>query len=86
MWNRTLRIQPLFPGKTTNVFIDTPVANNRLYYILTIMQYLLRIVNPATTFALRLSSLINEFPQVDIAAMGFPADWESKSIWSNPNL
>ena len=86
LWNRTLRIQPLFPRKTTNVFIDTPVANNRLYYILAIMQYLLRIVNPATTFALRLSSLINEFPQVDIAAMGFPADWESKSIWSNPNL
>ena len=77
-----LRIQPLFPRKTVNAFIDTPVANNRLYYILAIMQYLLKTVNPATTFARRLSELLEEFPQVDIAAMGFPTDWKSKSFWA----
>jgi abortive infection bacteriophage resistance protein len=82
LWNRMLRIQPLFPRKTVNAFIDTPVANNRLYYILAIMQYLLQTVNPATTFAKRLSELLEEFPQVDTAAMGFPMDWKSKSFWA----
>lgn len=82
LWNRTLRVQPLFPRKTVHTFIGKPMANNRLYYLLSVIQYLLRIVNPATTFASRLQALFADYPQVDISAMGFPRDWAGEALWN----
>ncbi len=81
LWNKTLRIQPLFPRKVSNTFISTPVRNDRLYYVLCIIQYLLLTVNPNTTFSTRLKALLAEFPSVDVRAMGFPTDWDKEALW-----
>ena len=81
LWNKTLRIQPLFPRKVNNTFISTPVRNDRLYYVLCIIQYLLLTVNPNTTFSARLKALLAEFPSVDVRAMGFPIDWDKEPLW-----
>ena len=81
LWNKTLRIQPLFPRKVSNTFISTPVRNDRLYYVLCIIQYLLLTVNPNTTFSARLKALLAEFPSVDVRAMGFPKDWDKEPLW-----
>lgn len=81
LWNRTLRIMPLFPRRTTYPFIANSVANNRLYYVLCIIQYLLRIVNPNTRFSLRVKNLLADYPQVDTTAMGFPTNWQNDNFW-----
>lgn len=81
LWNKTLRIQPLFPRKVSGTFISAPVRNDRLYYVLCIIQYLLLKVNPNTTFPARLKTLFREFPDADIAAMGFPQNWEKETLW-----
>ena len=81
LWNKTLRIQPLFPRKVSNTFISTPVRNDRLYYVLCIIQYLLLTVNPNTTFSTRLKVLLAEFPSVDVRAMGFTTDWDKEALW-----
>lgn len=81
LWNKTLRIQPLFPRKVQGTFLSAPMRNDRLYYVLCIIQYLLLKVNPNTTFPARLKALLAEFPNVDISAMGFPKDWEKETIW-----
>lgn len=81
LWNKTLRIQPLFPRKTTHTFISSPVRSDRVYYVLCIIQYLLKTVNPSTSFALRLKALLAEFPNVDIAAMGFTKGWDKELFW-----
>ena len=81
LWNKTLRIQPLFPRKVSGTFISAPVRNDRLYYVLCIIQYLLRTVNPSTTFPTRLKALFAEYQHVDTAAMGFPTDWEKEVLW-----
>lgn len=81
LWNRTLRIMPLFPRRTTYPFITCNVANNRLYYVLCIIQYLLRIVNPNTTFPMRIKDLLTEHPEADVAAMGFPTNWQNDTFW-----
>ncbi|MBR1513992.1 MAG: Abi family protein [Bacteroidales bacterium] len=81
LWNKTLRIQPLFPRKTTFAFLSSAVRSDRIYYVLCIMQYLLRTVNPSTSFSLRLKSLLAEFPNVDISAMGFVQDWDKEMLW-----
>lgn len=81
LWNKTLRIQPLFPRKTVSVFLSSPVRSDRIYYVLCIIQYLLRTVNPSTSFPLRLKALLAEFPNVDVNAMGFVKDWDKEILW-----
>jgi len=81
LWNKTLRIRPLFPRKVNDPFISASVRSDRLYYVLCVIQYLLLKVNPNTTFPARLKALFAEFPDVDISAMGFPKDWENETLW-----
>lgn len=81
LWNKTLRIQPLFPRKTAQAFLSSPVRSDRIYYVVCIIQYLLKIVNPSTSFSKRLKALLAEFPNVDIAAMGFVKDWDREGLW-----
>ena len=81
LWNKTLRIQPLFPRKTAHTFISSHVRSDRVYYVLCIIHYLLKTVNPSTSFAFRLKALLAEFPNVDIAAMGFTEDWDKEKLW-----
>lgn len=81
LWNKTLRIQPLFPRRTAHAFLSSPVRSNRVYYVLCIINYLLKTVNPSTSFSLRLKALLAEFPNVDINAMGFTKDWDKEAFW-----
>ena len=50
-------------------------------YALCIIQYLLKTVNPSTTFPLRLKALLAEHLNVDINAMGFMKDWDKEALW-----
>jgi abortive infection bacteriophage resistance protein len=82
LWNRKLRILPLFPRKTQNPWLaDKTVANNRLFYALSMIIYLLNTVNPNHTFRQKLENLFCKYPNVDRAAMGFPANWHSEPLW-----
>jgi abortive infection bacteriophage resistance protein len=45
------------------------------------MIYLLNTVNPNHTFKQKLENLFVKYPNVDGAAMGFPADWRTEALW-----
>jgi abortive infection bacteriophage resistance protein len=82
IWNRWLRVQPLFPKNTGNTWLtDNAVCNNRIYYILSMIIYLLNIVNPSHTFRQKLEDLFLKYPNVDRAAMGFPPEWRNELLW-----
>ncbi|RYE34967.1 MAG: Abi family protein [Sphingobacteriaceae bacterium] len=92
LWNRTLSISPALPAKpklywlTITTTIDTRSGkrldiNNRTYYILPIIIYLLQTVNPTNTFKEKLFKLLSKYSIVDSAAMGFPVDWKDQAIW-----
>jgi len=83
IWNRWLRVQPLFPRRTRHTWLtDTTVSNNRLYYALSMMLYLLNTVNPKHTFKQKLENLFVKYPNVDRAAMGFPENWRTEPLWN----
>ena len=62
-------------------FISIPSDTKRVYYVLSIILYLLQTVNPNNTFAIRFKELLSKYPSVDVAAMGFPNDWQSQDLW-----
>jgi len=82
LWNRQVGIKPLFPRRTHNAWIDTNgISNRRLYYILSMIIYLLNTVNPNHTFKQKLEILFRKYPNVDRTAMGFPANWSTELLW-----
>lgn len=83
LWNRKLRISPLQPRRTSSPFLTHPCSNSRVYYVLCIILYLLRAVNPENSLPKRFKALINKYPNVDTAAMGFPPNWKDEPLWAD---
>ena len=81
LWNRELGIKPLIPRK--NPVWHTPVEtpNNRIFGVVTIFCYLLKIIAPQSHWCKRFRELINEFPGVPLSEMGFPSGWENHALW-----
>ena len=82
MWNRNYPVTPAIPAKLKNAWIShTAVADNKLYIQLCCIAYLLNNILPGNTFTQTLKDLIAAYPNVDIAAMGFPSDWKTEALW-----
>lgn len=83
LWNRQVGIKPLFPRHTQNTWIDTNgISNRKMYYALSMIIYLLNVVNPNHTFKQKLEDLFVKYPNVDKTAMGFPNNWRNESLWN----
>lgn len=81
-WNRTYPIQPQLPQSLNGDWINpVGVANNRLYAQLCYLAYLQNATHPNNDFKQQLKSLLQVHPNVDVTAMGFPADWENEPLW-----
>lgn len=82
LWNKILGIRPIVPRRTTYPFVSIPnSSNNKVYYVLCMITYLLDIINPSNTFREKLRDLFVEYPNIDVAAMGFPCDWQNEPLW-----
>jgi abortive infection bacteriophage resistance protein len=82
LWNRELQVPPrrlLSPHFTW--LSDDTAPNNKVYYILSIMLYLLSSVNAKNQLIYRLKVLLKKYPDVDVAALGFPVNWEKEPLW-----
>jgi abortive infection bacteriophage resistance protein len=92
LWNKDLRIQPNIPQnphfpfltKTTYTHSETQKElqlNNKAYFVISMIIYLMNIINPKHKIIEKFMSLIERYPNVDPRAMGFPSDWQSEPIW-----
>ncbi|MFT5261762.1 MAG: abortive infection bacteriophage resistance protein [Polaribacter sp.] len=45
------------------------------------MQYLLQTISPKNRFKQRFESLLKDYPNVDVRAMGFPGNWRKEPLW-----
>jgi abortive infection bacteriophage resistance protein len=83
LWNRAMSIRPQIPRSTRKTWlINGNIPNNRTYYILSMINYLLQTVNPTNTFSKRFKNLLAKYPNVDPKALGFPIDWELETLWN----
>jgi abortive infection bacteriophage resistance protein len=83
IWNRWMRIQPLFPRRPAGVWLtDKSVSNNHIYYVLSMMIYLLNTVNPGHSFSQKIRDLFTKYANVDSRALGFPPSWDVEPLWN----
>jgi abortive infection bacteriophage resistance protein len=59
-------------------------VSSRLYSVLCILVYLLKVISPNSSWRDRLRDMIDQFPiipRLSISEMGFPNDWKSHDFW-----
>ena len=83
LWNRRLSINAIVPRRTRLPFVAIPSDTKKVYYVLSIILYLLQTINPNNTFVTRFKSLLAKYPSVEVTAMGFPQNWQDEPLWSN---
>ena len=81
-WNKKLTISPIVPQKTTYPFVRNMSDLGRIYCRLCIVKYLATTISPNNKFTTKLKDLLKRYPNIDIRAMGFPANWEHEPLWS----
>ena len=80
LWNRTLGFKPKVPAKDER-WDCVRKHNDKLYAVLTILHFLLGTIAPQSRWNARLFDLIEEYPVVNLARMGFPDGWKDSDLW-----
>jgi abortive infection bacteriophage resistance protein len=92
LWNRVMSITPQMPTSTRHSWIKTTTIlntitgknvsiNNRTYFILSIIRYLLLTINPQSTFNAKIIGILTKYPMIDKKALGFPDTWDKEDLW-----
>lgn len=82
VWNRVYPIKPQIPTKLKGKWISIAVPQaNKLYPQLCYLQYIQNIMCPGNDFGSQLKILLKQHPNIDVAAMGFPASWQNEPLW-----
>ncbi|MDD3182659.1 MAG: Abi family protein [Alphaproteobacteria bacterium] len=88
IWNRSLADSAKMPKKgeieLLNHLAEDGYARYRLYGSVAIMGFLLRTINPTTTWGDRLMNLYTTFPKapgINIGQTGFPENWDLQPLW-----
>ena len=84
LWNRTITVKPTLPNHTNQLWIDKKLQYNpdKIGIVLATINYLIKSINPQSSFQSKLKDLIHSCKEVNIKAMGFPADWEKDPFWN----
>jgi len=83
LWNRELGVKPYIPRMNKYPQWHEPILipQNRIFGVLTILRYLLRIIAPQSQWEARLFTLLNEYPEISRWSMGFPDNWRDSPLW-----
>ncbi len=91
LWNIKLTISPTWPKNPHSMWVskwenrnqETNDKELKIYSVLCIAVYLLDAVNPYNKFRLKLSELLQSYPEINLELMGFPHDWLREPLWKN---
>jgi abortive infection bacteriophage resistance protein len=85
LWNRELAIHPEQTKEPAWMAPVTP-RNDRVFYVLLMVQQMLRRIDAAASWTLQVNVLLTPICQSTRwrAAMGIPRDWAGHPLWSQP--
>ena len=82
LWNRYLNAAPQMNVNLRGPWIsNSPIDANKLYAILCCIAYWLDALGHGNGFKADLLQLIDNYPSVDVSAMGFPSGWKGEPLW-----
>lgn len=82
LWNRFLNATPQMNVNLRGAWItNTQIDANKLYAVLCCVAYWLGSMGYGDEFKKSLSQLLQQYPSVDAAAMGFPKGWQQEPLW-----
>lgn len=81
VWNKRNTMNPTIPNRMTRPWITLSTDPLKVYHDICIIKYLLDVVSPNNDMLAKLRWLFVDFPEIDLAAMGFPKGWEMEPIW-----
>ena len=84
VWNRTFALKALLMKRMTQPWIEIPVNQQKIYFSLCIIKHFINIIDPTHDLTGKIEQLFAGFPNVDIAAMGFPLQWKDEVLWQSP--
>jgi abortive infection bacteriophage resistance protein len=87
IWNRRFHVEMKLPYNTIFPFIDkktlASIHTNKLFAILSSIQYIIKIISPASDFKNTLVKTISEGGNLlNIKDMGFPHHWQTFGVWN----
>lgn len=85
LWNRVFGITPAIPRINKHPQWHTPVkiSNDRIFGLLTILHYLLRLTAPQSRWKERLVKLLTDYSDIPLHFMGFPVNWQDSPLWAD---
>ena len=81
VWNKQNTIRPMLPNSLNGAWLTLPTDTLRIYFDLCIIKYFLDTISPQNDMRDKMLQLLNNFPSVDITAMGFPQNWQQEPLW-----
>lgn len=82
VWNNTPSVKACIPHGLEHPFPKFVEKDlDKLYMTFCILKYFINVIKPSNSFATRLKILINNFPDIDPAMMGFPKNWQEDPFW-----
>lgn len=84
LWNRnlpgSLKLLPKPPAPWLED-VPKPHESQFLYIHLSIMKYLLNVIQPDNNFTSKLEKLFEKYPNVDPNALGMKPNWQNEKLW-----
>ncbi len=83
LWNRQIPIRPKIPDQRHHPewYIPNRLDNRRTYTVLTLIQYLMKYIEPNNNWQVKFDQLLAEYPEIPTRSMGFSEDWRNCPIW-----
>ena len=69
------------PIRMLRPWITLPTDPLKVYFDMCIIKYFLDIISPNNDMLDKMNRLFATFPELDIAALGFPSGWENQPLW-----
>ena len=82
VWNKVSSIIPVSPRRIAHPWINLPTNPQRVYFTICIIKYFLDIISPNNDMLDKMNILFSNFPEINLAALGFPKGWEREPLWT----
>ena len=66
-------------------WISASVKQGKIFYTLCNIKYFINIIAPTNDMTGKIIRLLAEYPNIDISAMGFSANWNQEEVWQQAN-